>query len=140
MEIMSDIYSAAAFLRKNVPCVRRLSAGRKTREFLLMRLSWHAALHSLCMITKDEKIEAVGCARAIKDPLDSRFPERVNETGKILYVENIASKTTEGMKNLLRFVMCRWPNCEYIMFRRPNSGMKNKIYPMNKFLKKAKVI
>lgn len=105
-----------------------------------MRLSWHAAQYSLCVITNQEKVEAVGFARAIKEPGDARFPERANEAGKILYVENIASKTTEGMKNLLRFVMVRWPKCEYIMFHRAKNGQKNKIYPMNEFLKKANVL
>ena len=136
----NDLISAAAFIRRRVPCLKKLNGGRSTRESLLMSLSWHSALKSLCIVKCGEKIEAVGFARAIQDPIDARFAFKTDERGSLLYVENIASRSTEGMKNLLRYVMFRWPQCDRIMFRRAKSGHKNKTYPMKEFLQKAKVI
>lgn len=133
---MKDLVSIAAFLRKHV---RKLHAdqGKRSRENLLMWLSWHSSRYDACAVEDNGEIVAVGVARAINDPLDARVAYLSDETGQILFVEQVAATTNEGFRRVLHYARKRWPNCTKIMFNRSKGSNKNRIYDFDVFMKKT---
>lgn len=111
--------------------------GSRKREKLLMWLSWHVGRGNVCLVKEGERIVAAGVARRISNETDSRFSYATDEQGEILFVEQVAAKNNRAFLNLLRYVIGRWPDCKKIMFHRGKSASRNRIYPMNSFLRKA---
>ncbi len=132
---MNEMIQVAAFLKRRIPKLRS-SYGRRNRENLLMWLAWHTARYNACTVKNGDKIIAVGVARAINDPNEALMPYSSDETGKICYVEHVASISQGGMQTLLEYVKKRWSNCHTIMFRRSKSD-SFKLYNINDFMRKA---
>jgi hypothetical protein len=130
----------AAFLKRNCKRIKATSSGKRGRENLLMWLAWHSARYNACAIQDEKgKLVAVGVARTITDVVDARFPFKNDESGKLLYVEQVAATSNEGFKALLKYVQKRWSHCDKIMFHRSKNGSSNNIYSMQDFMRKAKV-
>jgi len=135
-----DAVTIAAFLKRNLDCMTRWKCGKRSRERLLMWITWHLARLNVCCVQDPSgKLIAVGIARPLKDLEESRFPHMVNEAGKFVFCDHVVAKTNESLKALLRYAAWRFPHAEYISFHRSKNGSALKTYELKKFLQKAKV-
>jgi hypothetical protein len=125
----------AAYIRKNLPSMFS-SVGygnRKKREDFTNWISWNMGRLNVCVIPKGNKIGAVGIAKSISDPLDSRYPYKFNERGDILYVHLAIADNHEAFRALLCYCKFRWPLCKKIMFYR-KKNKKMTTYNFKRFL------
>lgn len=127
----------AAFLKHRLRVLKAAGTGRRAREMLIGNICWHIGRNHLVCIKQNNKISGVGYARAIDRVEEAQEHHKFNDQGKILYIENVATDTNIAFKHLLLWARRRWPQAEYILFRRSKNGCKNKLYNFNQFILKA---
>lgn len=126
-----EIREIAAFLKKMY-----FPAKKWPWEALLKWLRWYDEASGLLVSREFKRIKAVALMRAVSKPEDGFKEYCFDESGKIVWVQAIASQHPIGIKTLWKQMELRFPNFTEIAFSREKNGSELKTYDREKMFKK----
>ena len=97
------LIALAAFFKRHTPALRRWP-----RKDLLAMLEWYWRDARVGIVMAHGKIVAAALARCIDHPDQAKSPWWHDESGQIVWIENIASKHPSGITALLNIACQRF--------------------------------